>query len=481
MIRTITLSLLLSFIFTPAVISQKSDFIQIETNKTLCIFSFLETAKHARGTSSSFRQFIQQELGQNEQFTALVDRYAAIKLNDQFRKEGYPENRHPYRDVKDLLWIASSNSTDISDFSERIVGLLANSSHQELIDIMTDIAPFYEELIWNKEQANIKRIEEQLSPYTSKIEALFLQVSNFYGASWSKKIPFKIMLYPIPLERGNTTAIPKGNALICSFLSRNEKDFEGRLGVIVHEMCHILYDEQPLALQHELEASFMGSTSEWAKLAYSYIDEGLATAIGNGWAYEQIHGELDTMSWYNNPYIDGFAHTLFPLVSSYIDQGKQMDKAFVKAAISSFEKKFPEAIREVDILMNELTLFANSEEEKELDFISDTMRYNFNIRSQWFSTPIADPNSAKHLSKKQTTKFFIIEKDQQASLSYIQSQFPDMERDLDPKNQFLYCFKDTQTKSAVIILNLHSLEGLAEGLLKLREAKFLSLDKVQTF
>jgi hypothetical protein len=478
MVRKPLLLHLLFLAFCFSVFSQSSGFIQIETNNTLCILSFLETANNARGVSSSFQGFIEQELGNNKNFQDLVKRYSHIKLNGQFTRNEYPEARFNNRDIMDLLWIASSYAKNIDDFSERIIGMLPNHSHQELIDVMKAVEPVYEVLVWEKELDQIRRMETQLVLYVDQIEELFMKVSGFYGTNWSKKIPFKIMLYPIPLAHGNTTAIPKGNALICSFLSRNEQDYEGRLGVIVHEMCHILFDEQPLELQHQIDTWFEESPSEWSKLAYSYLDEGLATAIGNGWAYQQLHGELDTTQWYNNPYIDGFAHALFDPVSQYLSSEKGIDQAFIQKAIAGFEKEFPQAIREVDILMNEIILLANSEDEEGVEFISKEMRRNFNIRSQWFSTPVKAPNSLQLLGKKQVTKFFLVEKDHEATLSLIKSYFPDMKAGLSPSKSFLYSFRDAQTQSAVILLNLGSLDELAKGLQAMKEVQYLNFGKV---
>ena len=452
-------------------ISAQNDFIQIETNKALCLLSFLETASNQRSVSQSFRNYIQENLGADEQFSELVQAYGQLNLEYSFKREEFPETRHPYRNTKDLLWIAASNATSISDLGERTMGYFSHKTHVSLVNILTRIEPYYDELIWKKEQANITRIERQLSGYKTQIADLYLKISQFYGTSWDASIPFKIMLYPIPLERGGTTAIPKGNALICSFLSHREDEYKGTLGIIIHEMCHILFDEQPIPFQRKIDQWFQQTPSEFSKLTYSYLDEGLATVLGNGWSYETIHGTEDTTDWYNNTYINGFAKALYPLTKSYMAVGKQMDSSYVAQAIDIFTQTFPKAIHETSILMNEIRLFANSEEEADLNFISQQIRAHFRVRSMWFATPAYEEKSLQSWKTPQVTKVFIVEKDHAKTLKLLDEKFADLEIQT-PLNS-LDVFKDENTSSYILILNLENLQYLEKGFKQLARLDYL--------
>ncbi len=344
----------------------------------------METASNSLSVSKSFREYIERNLGENDEFKQLVDRYSNINLGYQFKTEECPENRRLYREIKDLLWIATSNSKDIDDFSKRIIGLLSHNSHNELISVLKETEIIYDSLIWKTQKQNIERIENQLSGYKSQFEELYFKINKFYGTVWNRQIPIKIMLYPIPLEKGITTATQIGNTLICGFLSKNGKDYIGRLGIIIHEMCHMLFDAQPVELKYNIDDWFIQSNSDFNTLAYTYLDEGLATAIGNGWAYQQIHRKIDTLEWYNDEYINGFTHEIFDIVSDYLSEEKRIDEGFVKLTIEEFAKKFPQAIYETQILLNEMQLCANSEGDKEIKLISSSMRQYFNIRSYGF-------------------------------------------------------------------------------------------------
>jgi hypothetical protein len=272
------------------------------------------------------------------------------------------------------------------------------------------------------------------------------------------------MLYPIPLESGMTTAIPKGNTLICSFLTENENDYIGRLGVIVHEMCHILFDEQPLHLQNKIDRWFKESESDYSKLAYSYLDEGLATAIGNGWAYQQIHGEVDTMQWYNDEYIDGFGHALFSEVSNYLAEGKMIDKTFIENAIALFGKTFPNANADVNTLLKVLQVYSNVEEREKIDELFGTLQSNFDIHSAWLSTPIDDDKSKETFQKDQITKLFIIENNNASTIDLLKKEYEEMPSEIPTTENFILAFKTKKSRSTVFIVNLIKLKNLEKTL-----------------
>lgn len=451
------LSIIISLVFTCHNFGQKN-FIQIETNKILCLFSFLETSSGQLGTSRSFRKYILESYKQDKKFNELVNSYSNLNFVYSVKRQEFPEKRASYTSTKDLLWITASNSNNIDDFSQRIIGLLPHQKQIKLIELLKKVERYYDDLIWNKEQSNILRIQNQLDEYKNQISDLYLKISQFYNTSWNTNIPFKIMLYPIPLENGYTTAIPKGNALICSFLSHNEKDYKARLGIIIHEMCHILYKEQNPDFQHQIDQWFTNSTSPYASLAYSFFNEGLATALGNGWAYKKIHKNLDSKDWYNNKYIDGFAHSLFPLVEQYLNNKKSIDLDFVNKSIELFEQTFPKATIETAILMNNLQLFANTGEENEINEIANNIHNYFNIRSMRFSTPILSIESKETFDKKETTKLFIIDSDNSNTIIGLQEYFPSLK--IQTPINTIDIFKDKKSKSTLIILNIDGITKL---------------------
>ena len=452
----------------------QDNFIQIETNKTLCLFHFLETSTGKPGTSSSFRNYILDSLKQDSDFNQLMNSYSNLNLDYPVKRQELPKKRKSSTTTKELLWIAASNSINVDDFSQRIIGYLPHKTHVQFIELLKKSEHYYDDLVWNNEQENILRIENELGEYKKEIKDLFIKISQFYNTSWSTSVPFKVLLCPIPLERGQTTAIPKGNALICSYLSYNPEAYKSTLGIIIHEMCHILYNEQSPEFQHQIEDWFTNSDSPYAPLAYTFFNEGLATVLGNGWANKQIHGELETGEWYNDIHIDGFAKSLYPLTERYLNEGKSLDQNFIDQSIELFSQTFPKAMYETGILMNNLQIFVNSEEESEINSLFSIFNY-FNVRSLEISAPIFESGYEERMDQLEMTKLFIVDSDNSRTIKKLRKHYS-QGKIRTPLNS-IDVFKDEKSKSTLIIINIDGITKLDSAYEALSKINYIEYGK----
>jgi hypothetical protein len=66
------------------------------------------------------------------------------------------------------------------------------------------------------------------------------------------------------------------------------------------------------------------------------MNEVLATALGNGYVYEQLDGKIDDGDWYNRKYISLMAKQIYPLVTEYINE-KKIDRSFIDNYIKQYE------------------------------------------------------------------------------------------------------------------------------------------------
>jgi len=451
----------------------QAEFIEVECNKTLSLFTFMDAAAEGRASSESYTEFIMDQLSTDPAFMSLVQEYSTLDFDGRMEWKGYPKMRHAGIYAKDLLWMSLAQAESIEDFSQQFYGVIPMHSHAKLIRLLKAGAPYFDRTVWNPQQGNIQTMVSSLSKYKSQIEDLFLKVSKFYGVDWDQNIPFTIQVYPIPLERGMTTAIPKGNALICAFLSEKENEYLGVLGIAIHEMCHIIYAQQTVEKQEEIDAIFNSHPSDFAQKAYAYLDEGLATALGNGWAYKEVHGTLDTSEWYNHEYIDGYAHAMFEDVVSYVNLGKTMDASLVIKSIETFEKTFPNAMRDVMGLLNQVILFVNTESEDKLRGMIDVFIKEFNTRSISMSVPMDEPEGLALLDEKSTSKFFIIDHDKEGAYGLIKKQYPSFNKPPVKASAFVYTFKDVQTGSMVFLIEVQALSQVENLLDQLAKLEFI--------
>lgn len=465
------------FIFSSS-LAQSQDIVMFRISKVHCLLNFLETMNNGQGTSPTLRNYFNEQLEKDDTaFANIVDLYKSIDLDYTFLREEYPEHRHRHRSIQRIIFSAAIKSENLSDFNERTIGILPNSDQQKLLAAMRLAMPYYDRVIWKPHYEDLEKQMNRLQAYKSQTNEIFVQLRNFYQSEWSEEFSFIVALYPIPGKSGNSTATPYGNALQVGVLTQ-ETSAPQRMAVVIHEMAHVLYDEQSKEFQHRIENLYLNHPSLYGKLTYTYMDEALATACGNGWAYEQLAGEADTGSWYNNEHIDGAAHAIYPLVESYIENGKSIDSIFIDKSITAFAEAFPKAIHEYSILMTELYLYADADSREEREVIHSALRKHFKAYSISTSTPINDKNSLHSMKHANATQLIILHDQPEANLEKIREIFPESRRWLSEKKdkQFILSFIDAN-KRAVIILKVDQLTELPTLFDRMEKEQYIQSDQ----
>lgn len=456
--------------------ARASSVVEFKVSKPYCLFHFLEAATRLKRAPEGYSNQIDQATQGDENFNAICKRFGAIQLDYVSRREEVPVSRKQYRSTYDLICIALVNATSIDDFKQKAIGILPNEELIALLQSLKEAEPYYNRIVWDQNQKSIHNKIQRFQKYTDKVSLVFTQIKGFYNAIWPDNTPFNVALVPIPGKTSGTSATPHANSLCVSFLT-DVNDDAGILGVVIHEICHVLYEEQPVNLQHQMDEVFQNNDSSYAKFANYFFDEGLATAIGNGWAYEQLLGKLDNGEWYNNTFINGFGHELYPLVKQYIDQKKVIDNSFIHQAITLFGKRFPDADTNYGILFNDVNVFFDSEERTYRQQLSGQLQEYFRINKSNFSSPILHEYSVDYM--KNTSKFQVIVLDVNHEVNWkgLQALFPEIGA-LQPEMNSVYCF--INQKRPVMIFYTEK-ENFPTLLKKVAEQKNFDKSKIKQF
>ncbi len=333
---------------------------------------------------------------------------ACIRLVADISHQGYPPSRHAGRDLGSLFLIRSGFSTDLDDFSERTLGLLPVPAHEALFRSLRAMEPIYEELVW---KPTVSLLEERRKEFRQagldwNLDQMFRDAARFYGAVWPESQPFVVGLYPLPGRGGATSAESLGVFESVGVLVEAE-DIAGRFGVIFHEMCHSLYGAQPSELQFRLEGYYTDSESPYSMLAYGSINEGLATALGNGWAFEQATGQIDEGEWYANDVIDRYGKALYPLVKTYLEEGRTMDEEFVEQSIELFAATFPDSIYRYEVQLNSMLLLSDGNLMRS-EHLRRELGQRIRISSVASSAPINHPRTLEMVEGVQDAVLAVI-------------------------------------------------------------------------
>jgi len=341
---------ILIFSIMMASVAQAEMKVEFKISKMHGFFDFLETISGQPHHSDVILKVFQDSKYNTPELEPIInDLRTSKEAMPGFYFNRYHKSRTLGSDLETILNIQSIFSNDLNDFSSRMLGLLPISDHAKYFSAAKKLLPIYEKLIWNPSLSDLKKYREKLLKVSkkAKLDELFMLAVKFYGAEWPKEQAFVISLYPTPGTKGGTSSTSLGAAESVGVMM-SDNDAEGTFGVVFHELCHSLYQAQPVDFKYQLEKMFLSHHSIYSPHAYDLLNEGLATVLGNGYAEKMATGKLNSHKWYNNPYIDGFAKAIYPMVEDYLQKGKTIDQVFINKSVGLLESAMPQSIYEYD-------------------------------------------------------------------------------------------------------------------------------------
>lgn len=320
---------------------------------------------------------------------------------------------------RDLLERNLTLSNNISDFQSRSLGMLPNEDLTELCQIIEAFAGIYRELVFEPNKVAIK---EQLKAYQAYIdggmfEKYFKNGLTFYGVRWDNKIPFELCLLP-SFEKNIFNARAFLNVGVCE-TPIDLKDHRVLLSVAMHEIFHIIYDNQVLSTKSAITKHFENTNSPNSQYALLLMNEVLATVLGNGYVMEDLTGQIDQEDWYVNKYVNSMAKQAYPLVKEYVLNSREIDEAFVKEYVDLYDTKFSRWGKELDHLFAYRYITADDPSDLKY-FRSKYRKYSYSR----MGSPIGAGETEK-ISGLPLTKVFIISKNHNAIITLIQKNFPE--------------------------------------------------------
>ncbi|MCD0469768.1 hypothetical protein [Flavobacterium sp. JAS] len=389
---------------------------KIKYSEQLAVFVFLQNLSE-NYPENVFKTEFQKSKYCTEKYKNIISKFDKLTLDYSYRFEEFPYGSKKSVQTEDILKKNLIESKDLKDFQVRSIGIISNKTLSDLAESILEFTPIYNELIYNPNKEKFEKQLQEITKYSNEhqIENYFETGLLFYNSSWNNSIPFEIAFYPLPNSKGFTAQAFCNNFI--SAIQTDLKSYKDLFSVMLHETFHIIYDEQSLEVKTEIDNYFKENKSKCSNYAYQLLNEALATALGNGYVYEQLDGKIDTQDWYNKKYINLMAKQIYPLVKEYINQKKSIDKDLIDNYIKLYEVNFPNWINELDNIMT--YRYVITENEKDFKTINQMFRYR--SRSEYDSQ--ITESSIEEMKKTPLTKMIIISKDNSEKLKLVKSKF----------------------------------------------------------
>lgn len=411
--------LLLTFLLLTTLASGQKLTFNIKYSEPLTTYVFVKSLTAGYG-DNPFKTEFERSKYFTEKYQKLISQFDTLRVNYTYQFSEYPYGSKMRVMTESILKKNLIASNNLTDFKLRSVGLIPNSSLNQLTAILSEFIPIYNELIYlpNKSKFEIQLAAISNFAITENIPGYFETGMNFYNSAWDSSIPFEIAFYPLPNSKGFTAEAFLNNAV--SAIQTDLTDFNVLLSVMLHEVFHILYDEQSLKVKNEIDVYFRQNPSKCSAYAYLLLNEVLATALGNGYVFENLNKEPDAGTWYNWRYIDLMAKQIYPVIVDYIKEKRSIDKNFIDTYIKLYEQNYSNWINELDHVMT--YRFVLSENRQDFSLFRSSYPY---CSSYEAATPVSEAN-IERIKETPLTKIIIVSKSHAVQLSLIKRTFPEL-------------------------------------------------------
>lgn len=418
----------------------------IKFSEPLAVFIFVQNLS-AHYPGNPFKNVFTASAYNQAKYNKLISAFDSLTINYAYEFSAFPIGSKMPGLTDRLLKKNMIDCGSLEDFKFRSLGLIPDAELFELTAILEEFTPVYRELIYLPNKYKFEQQLKSLSAYiiSKNIAEYFKMGLRFYGTKWDNSIPFEIVLYPLPNPNGFTAEAFINNAV--SAIPTDETDFDGMLGIMLHEIFHMIYNEQPLKLKQDISEWFIANPSKCSNYAYWLMNEALATALGNGYVYGSLSGKVDTGVWYNQKYINAMARKIYPLVTAYISEQRPMDKDFINNYIKTYEDDHSNWLNELGNLLT--YRYVLTDDDKDFGLIG----HNYPYTSYAEEDEPINGMTIEKMSRIPITKLVIVSRAHKAELEMLKNTFPELLKwRYDPDKEFAY-HVFLSDKTQLIIIN----------------------------
>lgn len=286
--------------------------------------------------------YFQQRGSASDQDKEICQKYKTV-MDKYHQADNFKDITGRRMNLVQKISCLAGQSSDLDALLTAIKPLVKHDDFLAIEDTYRYFAPLYHRLVW---EPRLPKLQNQLADFRtgaeeSKMNEKLAAVKYFMKSDWDDRVSFDVFLLPLPeSDQRQTHGESIGKTQFVEV--RADHKFKDQADVVFHEDCHALWSRQR---EHEkLRRAYI---NEDCVTAYSELDEGMATALGQGWFCRQSFGEV-AKEWYNDEVISAYAHGLYPILLEYITEHRVIDDDFVKRSIAVFHKQLPQCMRAIN-------------------------------------------------------------------------------------------------------------------------------------
>jgi hypothetical protein len=437
------------FIYASSIFAEDKVTFKLRFSEPYAVYDFLGKISGSY-PDNELKTTFQKSRYNTPQYKKMIADFEQLPIVYSYSYGQYPQVLKAAVMTSDLIEKNLVTSATITDFKRISTGIIPNEVLAPFSQTIEAFLPVYHELVAEPQKSKIETQENNLLAYinSNQFADYFQTGLDFYNTAWDKSIPFELNLLP-SFDKGNLGARAFFNIAVCE-ASLDLKDHKTFFSVAIHEIYHIVYDNQSLEMKTNMQKWFNNTNSPNSQYALLLLNEVLATALGNAYVMERLNGKIEEDDWYGNQYISGMAKEIYPTVKKYIEEKKPIDEAFIQTYVQLYDSKFPNWTKELPHLFMYRYIVADS--NSDWRYLRKAFRYASYSR-------LAAPLSATDVEKAKNTpitKVFVISENHQQKLDLLKNSFEEISSiKFKPKKEFITVV-NLKDRTKLFIINRHA-------------------------
>lgn len=452
--------------------------IHLQIDKCYCLLNFMEVLR-TRGYygPTLYGHYQKSKYRDDETLAQLVKAYVRVNFTYRYDLDAYPKYRYAARNkaTSDLYFTLSTRARNLKEFKQMTAGIVPLADHRRLFEILEVVEPIYDELVWDPYHAQAQARLAALQAYVREqdLAGMLSRTARFLDSDWSADVPLVVTLAIVPGDKMRMVPPPLGNVIRAGILTDSE-DHAWTAALIAHEFTHRAFAELSLEQHREIDGWLTESKSPHRGTVNLMFDEILAGAVGHR-VREDLSGEPHPFT-YDQAAVRAMDEAVYPLVVSYLEEGKPLDRAFVEESLVLYEKTFPLALYEYHSLFQTYYLLTDLENDGARDLARVLRNQLVGPMMYEIGTGINDDNVAA-LQAYDFAKLIVVTRDHEKTLAYLRERliFLDRYEGLDPGRDWVLSCHDPEGNPYVVI-NLQAEETFAQVVEKIKVAKVIEME-----
>jgi len=326
-----------------------------------------------------------------------------------------PENYQRWSLRVNMLTHLAATSSNMNDFKASLYSIYPNKLAYKLSEIIDYFLPVYRKIYYSKKsKKEVNKLLKYLKKMNKQTKIFLKQEKKFYDSKIN--IPeIKIFIFPLFKDKKVIKYLKENHGystrsrslstiqVVEAILPFDKKNISW-YGVVLHEIAHFCYGSSDLIPEFLLK---MKKDDEiYGKFASQYLNEALATAIGNGYVMKKIKRN-DKRSWYNDKIIDKYAHAIYPVVEKILNNKESLKLDQTKEFVKIFKENFPDILYQKETVFNPLEITC-SKKFNYRNLINEIKKF-VRLTSTSASSPINDKRTLDVYNyKNKKTQLFVL-------------------------------------------------------------------------